>query len=488
MYISAQMNALRDLKSYCEAEAWLHSITDYEKLLGNSDVRYDTRHFDLERFAEKLQRMGNPQYNYAVIHVAGTKGKGSTCALLEAALRKCGYRTGLYTSPHLVRFTERMRVNGAEISDADFCRYLMKTRSMVMPDPQEAQKSFRTVFEILTASAFAYFADQQVEVAVIETGLGGRLDSTNVFSAAGEHPLVSVITSIGLDHTAILGNTIEAISTEKAGIIHRRSRVVVAPQASPQVEAAVRKTVTDRCAAVGAPDPVFAGDVIRAVKQPASQDCWAVQAVRPQRGDGRFARDLASGATVCPSLKGEHQLGNVSAALAALETLSDAWGTAGERLTLAGACKGFANTTWPGRFETRKIAGIDAVVDGAHCGLSAAALGRACNKYFGNRPAVIITGFLRDKAGAEMVQAFATHVNVAHAIAAVPASERSLPADEIYSVLQQEFGADKASRAPNITEALHQAVAIARDIPDAYVVVFGSLYLIGPALSYQAET
>ncbi len=169
----------------------------------------------LERISTIVAMLGNPQESYPVIHVAGTNGKGSVCSMLAAILASAGYRVGLYTSPHIRRFNERIRVNGAEISDADIAR-------IVSPLLAESEKEHTTFFEITTAAAFSYFAEQSTDIAIIETGMGGRLDATNILN-----PLASVITSIDFDHAEYLGNTLELIAAEKAGIIKPHTPVIV---------------------------------------------------------------------------------------------------------------------------------------------------------------------------------------------------------------------------------------------------------------------
>lgn len=180
---------------------------------------YSLKQFHVKLGLEKtlclLDHIGNPQNNFNSIHVAGSNGKGSTCSFAASILQECGYKVGLYTSPHFIKFNERIRINGKEISDDEVLKFLNKNKKYI-------DKEQPTFFEITTALAFKYFADQKVDYAVIETGLGGRLDSTNVLN-----PLISVITSISLEHTNILGNTIEKIAFEKAGIVKNKKLVIV---------------------------------------------------------------------------------------------------------------------------------------------------------------------------------------------------------------------------------------------------------------------
>jgi dihydrofolate synthase/folylpolyglutamate synthase len=484
------------ITDYASAEQWLLSITDYERLLGSPAVRYDTQNFDLVRFREQLQELGDPHLRYGVIHVAGTKGKGSTCALLESAFRACGYKTGLYTSPHLHKFTERIQVNGAAISDADFARLVEQMGARMAP-AGEAQSGgaagFRTVFEILTAAAFAWFAEERVDVAIIETGLGGRLDSTNMFDRASAGPLVNVITPIGLDHTSILGNTVEAIAGEKAGIIRPHSHVVVSRQPDPETAAAVREVVARRCADVGAGEPLYVEDVME-VTPGSAAGCYFMR-WKGDRYPGKMSHcwpvdeRLLAGEQVCLSLRGEHQAQNAAAAMAALILYqrAECAGGGGSRLTFENIAAGMANTRWAGRFQVGQRDGIDVVVDGAHCAMSAAALGRACHQEFGDKPVALVVGFLRDKAGSEILDGVFGAVPVQAAVAIAPPTPRAAGTDHIYTALQSHLPVSAIHRADDIDSAMAQAVDAAKQL-GGYVVVYGSLYLAGPALEWLHET
>ncbi len=201
---------------YREAIEYLHSLTDYEK---RRIERYSPQTLDLSRVERLLESLGNPHRAYRSVHIAGTKGKGSTSAMIEAVLRAAGYRTALYTSPHLHTFRERIRIGPDPIAREEVVALVEELRPLIARVPGV------TTFEAITAMAFAYYARKQVEVAVVEVGLGGRLDATNVLL-----PEVSVITSLSLDHTYLLGDTLPQIAAEKAGIIKPGTPVVTAPQ------------------------------------------------------------------------------------------------------------------------------------------------------------------------------------------------------------------------------------------------------------------
>ena len=221
--------------SYSKSLRFLSTLSDYERL---RIVRYNHDNFNLERMRNLLRKLGNPQEHFRSVHVAGTKGKGSTCAMIAAMLQANGYKVGLYTSPHLVDVRERIVIDGEMIPQASFARLVRLIENMIgrlKPTP--------TYFDVLTAIAFKYFADNKVDIAVIETGLGGRLDSTNVI-----RPEVTAITSISHDHMAQLGPTLGHIATEKAGIFKHNIPAVSVIQ-DPQAEAALKKIAEK----VGAP-------------------------------------------------------------------------------------------------------------------------------------------------------------------------------------------------------------------------------------------
>src|SRR3954447_19072138 len=223
------------INSYSKALRFVQSLADYER---QRIVRYTSQNFDLDRMRILLKKLGNPHDQFRSVHVAGTKGKGSTCAMVASMVQASGYKTGLYTSPHLIDIRERFQINGEMISQADFARLVKLVEPIVArmrPTP--------TFFDVLTAMAFKWFAEQKVELAVVETGLGGRLDSTNVLK-----PEVSAITSISKDHMAQLGGTVGKIAEEKAGIF-KTGIPAVTVQQDPDVELVLKRVAE----AVGTP-------------------------------------------------------------------------------------------------------------------------------------------------------------------------------------------------------------------------------------------
>ena len=219
--------------TYDEALAYLAQFINYE---ARQPVAYAPEHFNVQAFAEFLQTLGAPHLAFPSVHIAGSKGKGSTAAMVAAMLSQAGLRTGLFTSPHLVTFRERMQIDRQLISREEFATLVSELQARVEVTRLAHDRRFRTFFELTTALAFLYFARHQVDIAVVEVGLGGRLDTTNVLT-----PQVAVLTPIGLEHTRLLGNTLAAIAGEKAGIIKPHSRVVSAPQAPEVVEVFARR-------------------------------------------------------------------------------------------------------------------------------------------------------------------------------------------------------------------------------------------------------
>ncbi|MCD4699427.1 MAG: bifunctional folylpolyglutamate synthase/dihydrofolate synthase, partial [Phycisphaerae bacterium] len=216
------------IRTYDAALKYLFAQTDYEQMLR---VRYNRDTFSLARMRALLKKINDPHKGFRSAHIAGTKGKGSTATMLSAMLHACGHKVGLYTSPHLIDIRERIRINGEEISKVALTRYINKVALHVKSMGDDAP----TFFEIFTAIAFMYFADEGVDLAVLETGLGGRLDSTNVV-----RPMVVGFTNISIDHTHQLGDTVEAITTEKAGILKRGIPAVSVPQV-PVAEDVLKK-------------------------------------------------------------------------------------------------------------------------------------------------------------------------------------------------------------------------------------------------------
>lgn len=403
----------------------------------------------LETTLALLDRLGNPQDSFAAVHVAGTNGKGSTCAMLEAVLRKTGLRVGLYTSPHLIRFNERIRVNGVEIGDEALAALfddMEPHAAAVAATGREA-----TFFEFTTALAFEHFRREKVQVAVVETGLGGRLDSTNVLT-----PLISVITRIGLEHTAYLGDTLEAIAGEKAGII-KPGRPVVCGATPPEALAVIRKTAGCRKAPF-----TYVGDSVSVRR--VAQDL-----------DGQKVSIAGSDAGYKPvtlKLLGKHQLENCATAVAALESLASCSPLAIPPEVIQA---GLAEAVWPGRLDLLSRE-PPVILDGAHNPDGARTLATALHELFKRKKVALVWGMCDDKDALGFAKAMGAAVKRCWAVPID--TERSLAPGKLLQIARTEGWQAVASTLP---EALEEAKSWARD-NDGAVCIAGSLYLAGEVL------
>lgn len=369
---------MKEVDAYQKALEYLYSFVDFSLTRA---FRYSPEKFDLSRVADLLKDLGDPQENYAIIHVAGTKGKGSTAALIASALQAAGYRTGFYTSPHLQDYAERIQVNGKMISREDFVSLIEEMK----PHIEKVQQL--SSFEIGTALAFLYLSRKDVDVAVVEVGLGGRLDSTNVID-----PLLSVITSISYDHTYILGSTLSQIAGEKAGIIKPGRPVVIAPQKDEAREVLLR-TAQERKAPLTqvGKDYLFAPwthslDGQSLLVWPAKEQPLVDEFIET----GGLSDWKPVRLTI--PLLGQHQVENAATAYAVLQTARNY----GLRISGAEIEQGFEQVFWPGRFEVLSRNPI-LIVDSAHNRDSALKLRLAIDDYLSGRPVILIFGASEDK-------------------------------------------------------------------------------------------
>lgn len=416
------------------------------------------RKFELEHMRVLAAALGDPQKRFPAVLVAGTNGKGSTSATLASILRAAGYRVGLYTSPHLARVNERIRIGDRiweeDIADDDFARFYFQVddtaRKLVDEGKLPAPPSF---FEAMTALAFVAFAEAQVDIAVLEVGMGGRLDATNIVE-----PLVSVITDISLDHTEWLGPTISAIAQEKAGILRENGVMVTLPQ-HPEAnyalgEAAVALHVRGVNAAEYIP--------LRTTEHDGSRNRYSVQV------DGQLIE-------IDSPLAGQHQQRNIALAIATAIELRN---SNGYKLTPANIASGAANTRWPGRLEQFvTVTGTDVLLDVGHNPAGAWALRSALHSASSGRetktPKTLIFSCLRDKAIAEMAQILFPVFD--HVLLTTVDSPRSASLDEL---------ATAAAATGALFETLpdaNAALARAQDLTPAggLIVVTGSVYLVG---------
>ncbi|HTC92842.1 MAG TPA: folylpolyglutamate synthase/dihydrofolate synthase family protein [Terriglobales bacterium] len=432
-----------------------NAITELLKL-GHELAQTPAHKFDLANMRVLLQELGHPERRFASVLIAGTNGKGSTAALLDSILRAANFHTGLYTSPHLIRANERIQVDGEIISDVEFA----ETHSRV---EQAAQKLLAqgalpwhpSFFEMLTAMAFEYFASAGVQIAVLEVGMGGRLDATNVVE-----PCISVITDISLDHQNFLGNTLREIAGEKAGIIRPRGVVVTLPQ-HPEANDVIGNTILERDArgvsAVPYVPPV----------SPGSQVVWA---------EGGSYPLTVLGEEICVelSLPGRHQLRNTALAIAAAIELKQF----GFAVTPKQIEAGIRQAEWPGRFQILSATGGDPeiVLDVAHNPAGAWALRAALSQHYEGRPLIMIFGAMRDKAIGEMAEVLfplADKVILTHA----ESPRAATPAELQQAALH---GNAETMLEPSVESAWQRARALAGK--GTVVVITGSIYIVGEAL------
>jgi len=393
----------------------------------------------LGRTRRLLAALGNPQRGLRFVHIAGTNGKGSTAAMLASILTAAGYRTGLYTSPHLVRYGERIQVNGGPIPEAELSALLEEARpalSAIGEKPSE--------FELLTVLGCLYFRKQGCEIVVWEVGLGGRLDPTNIIDA----PECAVVTNIGLEHTEFLGDTVEKIAAEKAGIIKPGCPVVCQSQ-SPEAEAVIR----ERCARMGCGLTVTAP----ALLEPGAADL-----------DGQlFSYRLRQALRL--ELLGPFQLRNAAAVLDTVDALR----RRGWAISEDAVRRGLADARWPGRFEVLEKT-PPVIVDGAHNPDGMEALAECLERYFPQGNVTFVMGVMADKD----YQAMAAKV-VPYArgfVTVTPDSARALAAETLAADIRDRLGLPAAAE-PSVEDGVRRALRECG--PEGAVCVFGSLYQTG---------
>jgi len=412
--------------NYAESVRFLYS-------LGN-ELRVGAK-FGLERMRMLLAALGHPERGQRFIHVAGTNGKGSTCAMISAVLREAGFRTGLYTSPHLVEPNERIQIDGGPISRTDFAEAFGTVHAaaerLIQDERIDAHPSY---FETVTAMAFLLFRER-CDISVIEVGLGGRLDATNVIT-----PELCLITPVAYDHESFLGNTLQSIAAEKAGILKSAVPAVLALQVS-----AAEAVIQSRAAELGC-------RLIRTAETKIS----GVQVA------ARHSSFLLDGTKYRCNLPGRHQIENAAAAILACEAL---------KISVPAVQAGLESARWPGRLEF-VASNPDFVLDGAHNPAGAAALSAYIREFCGGRPVWFVYGAMRDKAIDEVTaQLFPLADRL---ILTAPKYSRSLRPEAILEVTAHPHA--------TITETVAQAIEVARTAPAAATVFFtGSLFLVGEA-------
>lgn len=407
------------------------------------------RKFSLDEIRTLLNALGNPHLSFPSVLIAGTNGKGSTAATLASILTAAGLRTGLYTSPHLERPNERIRVNGEEISDADFARlYFLvhdKAQELVL---EKRLPQLPSYFELLTAIGFLYFAEAKVSAAVLEVGMGGRLDATNIVD-----PLLSIITDISLDHMEWLGTTISAIAQEKAGILRSGGTMITLPQHPEANQVLGEVAIGLRCKGVSG-----------TLYMPAAGTTGAYD-----------LEVLGQRITIDSPLLGEHQHRNVALAIAAAVELSSKHGFA---ISAASIAEGVKSTRWAGRLERINIGGKKWILDVAHNPAGAWALRSGLHTMLGDEQlGTLIFSCLRDKPAMEMAQIlFPLFERV---ILAPIHSTRAASPDDLKSAAKAT--GIEAVVADSVQHAIDLAEEFAANTRENSIVISGSVYLVGEA-------
>ncbi len=459
--------------------------------LGHELSNTPSQKFDLAAMRVLLAARGNPERRFPSVLIAGTNGKGSTAATLASILRASGYKTGLYTSPHLLRINERIRVDGTEIGDDDFAELHGKIDGAAERLVEQGQLPWHpSFFEMMTAIAFEHFAQEAIEMAVLEVGMGGRLDATNVVE-----PEVSVITDIALDHEKFLGNTVGEIAGEKVGIIRPGGVVVTLPQ-QPEANDVIGNTVLELGARVISAVP-YVPPVSPASSQyvVASTECRGAKVGEDEPLDTEIAVATANSAEkhgrgyihrypmqvmgkqilVETALVGRHQLRNVALAIATAKQLRDR-GSSG--ITASSIERGIRETRWPGRFQVipPRAGAPEIVMDVAHNPAGAWALRSALSAQYEDRPLIFVFGAMRDKAISEMAEIL---FPLAEQVIAVQAENpRSASPEEIREAAKRS--STEIETAENVASALDRARALSK--LGTVVVITGSIYVVGEAM------
>ena len=429
---------MADENHYTEALKFLFSFVDFSL---THQEQIAPERFELERMFDLMDKLGNPQLQYPTIHIAGTKGKGSVAAHCAAALQAAGNKTGLYTSPHLHDFRERIQIDGQRISKADFTAGIEVLKQVIPQVPG------LTSYELQTALAFWYFGQKKVACAVVEVGMGGRLDSTNVLT-----PLVSVITNISYDHTSILGDTLAEIAGEKGGIIKPGVPVVSAPQKLDALE------VLEQLASQREAEFVLVG-----------RDIQFEPLTHSLEGQSfRVFQNGENGRTLTTQLLGRHQLENAVTAFAALQAVN----RTGLSVSEQAVQKGFSSVRWPGRFEV--FDGEPMVIfDGAHNRYSAQRLAQTIEDYLPGKPVALVFGASEDKDIAGM---FAELLPKVDYVLLVRADHPRAAAVQDLSNLAADY-ACPVSVIDSPADFYRQASELIGN--DGVILVTGSLYVVG---------
>lgn len=435
---------------YQETLDWIYSWVDFSMKRHVDDKH---RFFKLDRMNQLMDLLDAPQAKFPSVHVAGTKGKGSTASLIASTLQACGYKVGLYTSPHLEDFRERIIINGEMISEQEIIDLADQMRPLTEKVPET------TTFELTTAMAFLYFAHQKVDIAVLEVGLGGRLDATNVVD-----PVVSVITSISYDHMSVLGNTLTEIATEKGGIIKAGRPVVIAPQKPESGDTLVNLANDRNSPYIKVTDEYKYAPLDHNLKNQRFEITSRHLKVRGKK----ISTNTALSLTI--PLLGAHQIENAATAVAALDQLR----LQGFQITRKAIQAGFSQVYWPARFEILREK-PPVVIDSAHNGDSMQRLVETVNEYFPEWPFILIFGASADKSMGEMLSAILPRCELV--ITAQSLHPRAATPEELKAIVEK-YSIPVIAINP-AEEALSQALFLAGEYKG--ILVTGSIFIASAA-------
>lgn len=450
-------------QKYQEALDYLYGFVDYSL---TRQLRYSPDKFNLDRMRRLMKIMGDPHLRYPVIHVAGTKGKGSTAAMIASVLREAGFMVGLYTSPHLQDYTERIQVNGQPISHEELVNQVEALK------PCLSQVEGITTFEITTAIGFQVFAAQKVDIGVIEVGLGGRLDATNVVD-----PLVSVITSLSFDHMNVLGDSITQIATEKGGIVKPGKPVVLARQWTE-----AREVIERICQERNAPLVEIDRDYFFSER---SHSLTGQTFIVWSKDEQDLIKEFISSGgrndwnpeQYSIPLLGFHQIENAATAYAAIEIVR----SKGFKITKRDISNGFRKVSWPARFEIVNEKPL-IIVDSAHNQDSALKLRLAMDDYLNGKPIILLFGASEDK---DVRGMFANLLPRVRMVVATRSEHPRAMEPDILVELAQQFG-KQSIKTLSVEEGLKEAIQLAGK--DAVVVVAGSIFIAAAVRGIISKT
>lgn len=435
---------------YQETLDWIYSWVDFSMKRHVDDKH---RFFKLDRMNQLMDLLDYPHHKFPSVHVAGTKGKGSTASLIASALQASGYKVGLYTSPHLEDFRERIVINGEMISEQRVIDLADQMRPLTEKVPET------TTFELTTAMAFLYFAQENIDIAVLEVGLGGRLDATNVVD-----PLVSVITSISYDHMSVLGNTLTEIATEKGGIIKPGRPVVIAPQKPEAGETLVNIALERNSPFIMVVDEYSFKPLQHDLHSQTFELISRHSKVKGKKTSSNTPLDLTI------PLLGSHQVENAATAVAALDQLR----LQGLRITRKAIQEGFQQVHWPARFEILRE-DPPVVIDSAHNGDSMQRLVETVDEYFPDWPFILVFGASADKSMGDMLSAILPRCELV--ITAQSLHPRAATPEELKAIVEN-YSIPVIAVNP-AEEALSQALFLAGESKG--ILVTGSIFIASAA-------